>query len=161
MIKIVCVGKMKDKALGSLASEYTKRISPFSKVEVLEVKDESNIHAEREAESERIKDIEAERVLAKLRSTDLVVLLDLHGRMWNSEDFARRLGDWQQKSGQRGGDLVFVIAGSLGPGASLTARADERWKLSDLTFTHLLTRVLILEQIYRGFMILNGRTYHK
>ena len=146
MIKIVCVGKMKDKALVSLASEYTKRISPFSRVEILEVKDESNIHAEREAESERIKDIEAERVLAKLR---------------NSEDFARRLGDWQQKSGQRGGDLVFVIAGSLGPGASLTARADERWKLSDLTFTHLLTRVLILEQIYRGFMILNGRTYHK
>ena len=109
MIKIVCVGKMKDKALVSLVSEYTKRISPFSKVEILEVKDESNIHAEREAESERVKDIEAERVLAKLRGTDLVVLLDLHGRMWNSEDFARRLGDWQQKSGQRGGDLVFVI----------------------------------------------------
>ena len=100
MIKIVCVGKMKDKALVSLTSEYTKRISPFSKVEILEVKDESNAHAEREAESERIKDLEAERVLAKLRGTDLVVLLDLHGRMWNSEDFARRLGDWQQKSGQ-------------------------------------------------------------
>ena len=81
--------------------------------------------------------------------------------MWDSEKFARHLGSWQLKAGQKGGDLVFVIAGSLGPGSSLLARSDERWKLSDLTFTHLLTRVLILEQIYRGFMILHGRTYHK
>lgn len=161
MIKIVCIGKMKDKALQSLVSEYTKRISPFSKIEILEVKDEPNTHAEREAEAVRVKDIEAERVLAKLRDSDLVVLLDLRGRMWDSEGFARKLAGWQQTAGQRSGDLVFVIAGSLGPGTALAARADERWKLSDLTFTHLLTRVLILEQIYRGFMILHGRTYHK
>ena len=161
MIKIICIGKMKDKALQSLSSEYTKRISPFSKIEVVEVKDESNTHADREAEAVRIKDVEAGRVLARLRDCDLVVLLDLRGRMWDSESFARRLGSWQQEAGQRSGDLVFVIAGSLGPGAALTARADERWKLSDLTFTHLLTRVLILEQIYRGFMIGAGRSYHK
>ena len=125
------------------------------------VKDESNAHAEREAEASRIKDSEAERALGRLRDPDLVVLLDLDGRMWDSEGFACRLKDWQQLAGQKGGDLVFVIAGSLGPGTALKKRADLRWKLSDLTFTHLMTRVLILEQIYRGFMILNGRTYHK
>ena len=152
---------MKDKALQSLASEYVRRISPFSKVGVLEVKDEPNAHAERNAEAVRIKDTEAERALAKLRPADVVVLLDLGGRMWDSETFARQLESWQQASSQKGGDLVFVIAGSLGPGAALTARADYRWKLSDLTFTHLLTRVLVLEQIYRAFMILHGRTYHK
>ena len=81
--------------------------------------------------------------------------------MWDSEKFAQKLGSWQLKAGQKGGDLVFVIAGSLGPGKALLERSDVRWKLSDLTFTHLITRVLILEQIYRGFMILNGRTYHK
>ena len=161
MIKLICIGKMKDKALQALAAEYCKRISPFSKIEILEVRDEPDTHSEREAEAVRIKDSEAERVLAKLRPTDLVILLDLHGRMWDSEGFAKQLSSWQQKAGQKGGDLVFVIAGSLGPGAALTARADIRWKLSDLTFTHLLTRVLILEQIYRGFMILHGRTYHK
>ena len=161
MIKILCVGKMKDKALQSLVSEYSKRISAFSKIEVLEVKDEPNAHAEREAESVRIRDCEAGRVLAKLRDPDLVVLLDLGGQMWDSEQFARQLGSWQLKAGQKGGDLVFVIAGSLGPGRALVSRADVRWKLSDLTFTHLLTRVLILEQIYRGFTILQGRTYHK
>ena len=161
MIRLLCVGKMKDKALQSLASEYVKRISAFAKVEVLEVKDEPNDHAEREAEVMRIKDGEAERVLAKLRAQDLVILLDLGGKMWDSEAFSRHLNSWQQRAGQKGGDLVFVIAGSLGPGKALLDRSDVRWKLSDLTFTHLLTRVLILEQIYRGFMILHGRTYHK
>ena len=161
MIRLICVGKMKDKALQSLVSEYVKRISAFSKVDVLEVKDEPNAHAERDAETVRIKDNEAERVLSKLRDQDLVILLDRGGKMWDSEKFAQQLGSWQLKAGQKGGDLVFVIAGSLGPGKALLERSDVRWKLSDLTFTHLITRVLILEQIYRGFMILNGRTYHK
>lgn len=161
MIRLLCVGKMKDKALQSLVSEYVKRISTFSRIEVLEVKDEPNAHAERDAEVIRIKDSEADRVLAKLRDQDLVILLDLGGKMWDSEHFAQQLGSWQLQAGQKGGDLVFVIAGSLGPGAALLKRSNIRWKLSDLTFTHLLTRVLILEQIYRGFMILHGRTYHK
>lgn len=161
MIKILCIGKMKDKALQALSSEYCKRISSFARIEVIEVKDESNAHADRESEAVRIKDIEAERVLGRLRDSDLVILLDLDGSMWDSEGFARRLEDWQQKAGKKGGDLVFVIAGSLGPGADLKKRSDLRWKLSDLTFTHLMTRVLILEQIYRGFTILHGRTYHK
>lgn len=161
MIKVLCVGKMKEKALQSMAAEYVKRISPFAKVEILEVKDEPNARVEREAESARVKDTEAQRILGKLRPSDHVVLLDLGGHMWDSEGFARRLDSWQQAAGLKGGDLVFVIAGSLGPGAELVRRADIRWKLSDLTFTHLLTRVLILEQIYRAFMILHGRTYHK
>lgn len=161
MIRLLCIGKMKERALQDLAAEYVKRISPFSRMEVIEVKDEPNAHADREAEADRVKDIEAARALSKLRAQDLVVLLDLHGRMWDSEGFARELAAWQQKAGQKGGDLVFVIAGSLGPGKELVARSDIRWKLSDLTFTHLLTRVLVLEQIYRGFTILHGRTYHK
>ena len=161
IIRLTCIGKMKDKALQSLSSEYIKRISPFAKTEILEVKDEPNIHTDREAEVVRAKDLEADRVLAKLRPQDLVVLLDLGGKMWDSEAFSRHLNSWQQRAGQKGGDLVFVIAGSLGPGKALLDRSDVRWKLSDLTFTHLLTRVLILEQIYRGFMILHGRTYHK
>ena len=161
MIRILCIGKMKDRSLQSLSSEYVRRISAFSRIEIIEVKDEPNAHSEREAEAVRIKDCEAERALGRLRDSDLVILLDLDGHMWDSEGFAGRLKDWQQLAGQKGGDLVFVIAGSLGPGTSLKKRADLRWKLSDLTFTHLITRVLILEQIYRGFMILHGRTYHK
>ena len=112
MIRLLCVGKMKDKALQSLVSEYAKRISAFTKIEVLEVKDEPNTHAERDAEAVRIKDSEAERVLAKLRDQDLVVLLDLGGKMWDSEQFAKQLGSWQTKAGQKGGDRAPRCSGA-------------------------------------------------
>ncbi len=156
-ITVLCIGHMKDKALASLQSEYLKRLSAFCTPEVIEVKDEANTHADRPGEAEQIKDKEASHALEKIKPTDYCILLDLHGKEWNSEDFAERLADWQQRSSH----LVFVIAGSLGPGKALLDRADVRWKLSDLTFTHLMTRVLVLEQIYRGYMIGAGRAYHK
>ncbi len=156
-ITILCIGHMKDKALASLQNEYVKRLSAFCKAEVIEVKDEANTHADRPGEAELIKEKEAAHALEKIRPSDLCILLDLHGKEWTSEDFAEQLAGWQLRSS----NLVFVIAGSLGPGKALLERADQRWKLSDLTFTHLMTRVLVLEQIYRGFMIGAGRAYHK
>lgn len=156
-ITILCIGHMKDRSLLALQQEYCKRLQAFCQPEIIEVRDEPGVHEEREAEVRRIKDIEATRALEKIRPADFCVLLDLHGKSWTSEQFAASLSGWQQQSSR----LVFVIAGSLGPGESLIDRADIRWKLSDLTFTHLFTRVLVLEQIYRGFMIENGRTYHK
>lgn len=157
MITIIAIGKNKDKALQSLEREYAKRLQSFSKVEILEVKDEPNDHVEREGQVNLIKLKEAERVLSKIKPDDFVVLLDLHGKMWTSEQFAKNLNDWQM----RHSNIVFVIAGSLGPDISLVNRADIRWKLSDLTFTHLMTRTLILEQIYRAFTIIHNRSYHK
>ena len=157
MIRILCIGKMKDNALHSLEEEYTKRLRAFTKVEIIEVRDESNERIERDKEAALAKDKEGERALSLIKDNDFVVLLDLHGSHWDSETFARKLGEWQLASS----NLAFVIAGSLGPSPALVARADVRWKLSDLTFTHLITRVLVLEQIYRAFMILNGRKYHK
>ena len=157
MITVLCIGKMKDKALLSLQEEYCKRLQAFTKVQVIEVKDEANTHAEREAEALLIKEKEGERALAKIRDKDFVVLLDLHGRQWDSEMFAEQLDKWSTSNAS----LVFVIAGSLGPSAALAARANARWQLSALTFTHLMTRVLVLEQIYRAFMISSGRNYHK
>lgn len=156
MIRILAIGRNKDKSLKQLEAEYVKRIGAFDKVVIEEFKDEPNDKVEREAEARKVKDAEAQRVLAKIKSTDTVVLLDLHGRMPDSLQFAKDLRKWHD-----GGSLVFVIAGSLGPGDALVKRANFRLKLSDLTFTHLMTRVLLLEQIYRGFMIDAGRTYHK
>ncbi|WP_294729908.1 23S rRNA (pseudouridine(1915)-N(3))-methyltransferase RlmH [uncultured Faecalibaculum sp.] len=156
MIRLICVGKNRDKALKSLEDEYVKRISAFDRVQVEEVKDEPNLHTDREAEERRVRDAEAARVLDRLKADDFVVLLDLHGTMPDSPGFAWKLIQWRQA-----GHLVFVIAGSLGPGEALVRRAGYRLKLSDLTFTHMMTRVLLLEQIYRGFMIDAGRSYHK
>lgn len=157
MITLFCVGKNKEKALCQLENEYVKRIQPFSKLQVMEVKDESNVHMERDKEAELIKEKEGKRVLEKIRPQDFVILLDLHGKMPDSISFSNQLESWFMKSS----DLVFVIAGSLGPSNDLVKRANVRWKLSDLTFTHLMTRILVLEQIYRAFMIQNGRSYHK
>lgn len=157
MITLLCIGKNKEKALCQLENEYVKRIQPFSKLQVIEVKDESNVHMERDKEAELIKEKEGKRVLEKIRPQDFVILLDLHGKMPDSISFSNQLESWFMKSS----DLVFVIAGSLGPSSDLVKRADYGWKLSDLTFTHLMTRILVLEQIYRAFMIQNGRSYHK
>lgn len=157
MIEILAIGKNKDKSLQALEKEYLKRLSAFTKVKVIECKDEANQHTDRENEVKSIKDKEGKRVLEKIKEQDFVVLLDLHGSEMNSETFAKKLDTWQTTQSK----IIFVIAGSLGPSEELVNRANVRWKLSDLTFTHLMTRVLILEQIYRGFMIINGRNYHK
>lgn len=157
MISLLCVGKNKEKALRLLEDEYVKRLSSFTKIEVIEVKDEPNRHTDRLQEVDKIKEQEAKRVLAKIQERDWVVLLDLHGKMMDSVAFSRRLETWSQKASH----LVFVIAGSLGPHESLVQRADFKLKLGDMTFTHLMTRILILEQIYRAYMIQNGRSYHK
>ncbi len=155
MIRILAIGKNKDKSLKALENEYLKRLGAFTKVECIELKDEANNHTDRASEMEKIKEKEGKRVLEKIGDQDFVVLLDLHGKMMDSMGFAQKIDTWQQSR------LVFVIAGSLGPSPALVQRANYRWKISDLTFTHLMTRVIILEQIYRGFMILNGRNYHK
>ncbi len=157
MIKLFCIGKNKDKSLRALEAEYLKRLSAFDRVEVIEFKDEPDVHSERKAEADRIKQLEGDRVLAKIKSEDFVVLLDLHGEDISSEQFAKTRAQWTQS----GRPLVFMIAGSLGPSPELVARANWRWKLSSLTFTHLMCRVLVLEQIYRSFMIEKGRNYHK
>lgn len=157
MIKLIAIGKNKDKALQSLEKEYIKRLGAFCKFSELEVKDEANEHVSRENEVLLVKEKEGNRVLEKIAEQDFVILLDLHGQMLDSETFAKKLDAWQMQHS----NLVFVIAGSLGPSKKLVQRANYRWKLSDLTFTHLMTRVLMLEQIYRGFMINNGRSYHK
>lgn len=157
MIKVIAIGKNKDKALRSLEDEYKKRTSAFSKIEVIEVKDESNERAESEKEVEKIKEKEGERALEKIKDSDYVILLDLHGTMESSESFAKQIDRLQSSSKP----ITFVIAGSLGPSKKLVDRANYRLKISDMTFTHLMTRALLLEQIYRAFSILNNRSYHK
>lgn len=157
MITIAAIGKLKDRSLQSLQDEYLKRLHAFTKVEIREFKDEPDRLSMRENEARLIKEKEGRRVLDALRPDDFVILLDLSGKEWDSPSFAENLRNWQIQHSR----LVFIIAGSLGPSPALTARADVRWKLSDLTFTHQMTRILILEQIYRGFMISAGRTYHK
>lgn len=156
MIRLLCIGKIREKGLQDLQKEYLKRLSAFDRIEITEVRDEPE-RSSSQKDLERIKDTEAQRVLKQIRPDDFVVLLDLHGTMCDSIRFSEKRVRWMDE----GKHLVFVIAGSLGPGRELSERADWYWKLSDLTFPHQLCRILVLEQIYRSFMIETNRRYHK
>lgn len=152
MIKLISIGKIKDKHLKALIDDYALKISRYHKLEMIEVKDESITSDEK-----KVLDIEASRVLEKIGNDEYVILLDLHGKMMDSVAFANKIDQLFVHYSK----ITFVIGGSLGLGNELLNRANERLKLSEMTFLHQMTRLILLEQIYRGFKILNNETYHK
>ncbi len=158
MIKIIGIGKIKEKALKSLIDEYLKRLRAYTKIEVIEVNDEPALDKFSDAQNKQVLQIEGERVLKHIKEKEYVVVLDLHGKMMDSEAFAQQITSIQT---YHSSDITFVIGGSLGISEELVARSNLRWKLSDLTFTHQFVRVLILEQIYRAYKINHNETYHK
>ena len=152
MLKLICVGRVKDASLKALIDDYQKRIQKYHKLEVIEVKDEPIRENEKE-----VLDIEASRIMSKIDKDDYVILLDLHGESLDSVSFANKI----DKLFVSYSKITFVIGGSLGLGEEVRKRANYRLKLSDMTFLHQMTRLIILEQIYRCFKILNHETYHK
>lgn len=152
MIKVLCVGKIKDKNLSTLIDDYKKRINKYHKLEIIEVKDEPiNDNAK------EVLDVEGKRILSKINNDEYVILLDLHGKSIDSISLANKI----DKLFINNSKITFVIGGSLGLSDELRNRANEAIKLSDLTFLHQMTRLILLEQIYRSFKILNHETYHK
>ncbi len=158
MIKIVAIGKIKDKALKMQIDEYTKRLSGYTKLEIVEVNDEATSDKYSLADVERVLAVEGSRVLGKIKDKEYVILLDLHGAMISSEAFAKKM---DQIPTYGNSDITFVIGGSLGVSKQLITRSQYRWKISDLTFTHQMVRVIVLEQIYRAYKINKNETYHK
>lgn len=152
MIKLVCIGKIKDTNLKALIDDYTKKINRYHKIEVIEVKDEPIKDNEK-----YVLDTEASRALSKIEDDEYVILLELHGKTLDSVEFANKL----DKLFISYSKITFVIGGSLGLGQELLDRANYRLKLSDMTFLHQMTRLILVEQIYRSFKILNHETYHK
>lgn len=152
MIKIIAIGKVKDKHLAALIDDYKTKISYYHKIEVVEVKDEPIKDDEREVLNK-----EAYRVLEKIDDNEYVILLDLHGKTIDSVSLSNKI----DKLFITNSRITFVIGGSLGLGDELRKRANEAIRLSDLTFLHQMTRLILLEQIYRSFKILNHETYHK
>lgn len=156
MIKLLVVGKINGTALNDLINDYLKRIQPYHKISIVEVADEAT--AEDPAQQKTAMNKEGERILAKLKPEDKVVLLDLSGDEMDSLAFAKSLDEQFTYSSSI---LVFVIGGSMGVSDAIRARADRRWKLSSVTFPHQIVRLLVLEQIFRAFKINQHQTYHK
>lgn len=157
-ITIICVGKIKEKFYRDALEEYAKRLSRYCKFEVMEVTDEMTPDNAGEALEEQIKEREAKRILSKIKEDALVCTLEIAGNRLSSVAFA----DWLEKAAVGGkSNLVFVIGGSLGLHSTVTKRSDFALSFSDMTFPHQLMRVILSEQIYRAFRIINGEPYHK
>ena len=156
---VVCVGRMKEKALRALADEYLKRLGRYGKYEEIEVPDLPEPAGNpSEALEEQVKTREGEALLAKIRPGDRVIALTIEGRQRSSEELASHLAELRTGGVSR---TVFVIGGSLGLGKNVLARADEEMSMSRMTFPHRLARVMLLEQLYRAEKIISGERYHK
>lgn len=156
-IKIYCIGKIKEQYLKDGINEYLKRISAYSNVEIVEVIDSKIRDNPNASDIEKAKNEEGERVL-KLIKNDYLIGLDLNKKEPTSEEFASFL---QCNLVEGGSNVSFVIGGSYGLSDALKNRCNTSISLSKLTFLHQMTRLILLEQIYRAFKILNNETYHK
>ena len=152
-LTIVCAGKIKEKWLTEGIAEYTKRLSKYCSVDIQEVADAPDT-----LPVEQALDQEGKRMLSKVRPNAYLIVLDLHGREMTSEEWAEHVKAGFDKGGA---ELVLLIGGSHGLSKEILDRANERLCLSPMTFTHQMTRLIILEQIYRAFKINNGEKYHK
>lgn len=157
-ITIVCVGRIKEKFYRDAIAEYEKRLSKYCKFEIIEVADEKTPDGASPQTEEQIKAKEGQRILEKLKDDAYVCSLEIAGKKMSSTDMA----DWIKKLTVGGNShIAFVIGGSLGLHESVCKRADSNLSFSDMTFPHQLMRVILTEQIYRSFRIINNEPYHK
>ena len=158
-IRILSVGKIKEKYLTSGIQEYAKRLSRYCKLTFCQVTDEKTPDKASDALNEQIKNTEGERLMKYIREQDYVIALALDGKMLDSVELSEKLGQLgvQGKSTRNN----FVIGGSLGLSDQILKRADFKLCFSRMTFPHQLMQMILLEQIYRGYRILNNEPYHK
>ena len=157
-ITVVAVGKIKERFFEDAIREYEKRLGRYCRLEIVQVADERTPDGAGDALERQIKEREGERILAQIRDGAYVIALAIEGKMLDSEELAEKLG---QLAVSGVSHLVFVIGGSLGLSKAVLARADYRLSFSKMTFPLQLMRVILLEQVYRGFRILNHQPYHK
>lgn len=157
-ITVVSVGKIKEKYWNMAIDEYAKRLSRYCKLEFIEVADEKTPEEASVALEMQIKDKEGEKILSKLPENAYVIALAIEGKMLDSVELSEKIADITVKGGSH---IAFVIGGSLGLSKAVLSKADFLLSFSKMTFPHQMMRVVLLEQIYRSFRILNHEPYHK
>lgn len=157
-IKVVTVGKLKEKYLKDGLAEYSKRISRFAKLEMIELADEKTPDRASESENQKILEIEGQRILSKVGDRDFVIALAIEGKTFSSEEFSKQL---EEASIKGFSTLTFIIGGSLGLAQGVKKRANLSVSFGRLTLPHQLIRLVLVEQIYRAFTIQQGSPYHK
>lgn len=157
-ITIITVGKLKEKYLKQGIAEYTKRLSSYAKIDIIEVPDEKAPENLSEADMQQIKQKEGERILTKVHPDFHVIALAIEGRLLTSEQLADNLDKLATYGKSK---ICFIIGGSLGLSEQVMKRANETLSFSKMTFPHQLMRLILVEQVYRAFRIVRGEPYHK
>ncbi len=156
-IRIICLGKVKEKSLIDLIDEYKKRISKYSNIEIVELADEPIPNNPSEKEVLEVKKKEAEKIKSKIGASDYVICLDQYGKQLDSEEFADKI---QSITVNGYSTIDFVIGGTAGLDQELVSKANFKMSFSKLTFPHQLIRLFLAEQIFRAFKIQNNEKYH-
>lgn len=157
-ITLLTVGKIKEKYLKDAIAEYSKRLSKYCKLEIIEVADEKTPDNASKVVENVIRDKEGERLLKYVKDDAFVITLEIKGKMMTSEELAEKI----DTLGIRGvSHIMFIIGGSIGLGEDVIKRSDFALSFSKMTFPHQLMRVILLEQIYRSYRIISGEPYHK
>ncbi len=154
-IKIIALGRIKEKFLKEGIDEFLKRLTPYSAVEVIEL---SPVEIKDEHLIERALDEEGEKILSYIKPQSYVITMEIKGKELSSEEFAEKIVELTN-DGQ--GEIVFVIGSSCGISKNVSARANLKMSMSKMTFLHQFARLILIEQIYRAFKIIKGETYHK
>ena len=157
-IRIYAIGKIKEKYLKDGTDEYLSRLKAYCQIEIVEVNDEPIADNPHQSDIEKAKNTECQRVLKLLKPNEYLIGLDLNKQEYTSKEFASFIN---KKMVECGSNISFVIGGSYGLSDELKKRCNTSISLSKLTFLHQMTRLILLEQIYRAFKILNNETYHK
>lgn len=154
-IKIIALGKIKEKFLKEGIDEFLKRLTPYAAVEIIEL---SPIEIKDENLTQRALDEEGEKILSLIKPQSYVITMEINGKQFSSEEFATKI-DGLTNEGQN--EIIFVIGSSCGISKNVSVRANLKMSMSKMTFLHQFARLLLVEQIYRAFKIIKGETYHK
>lgn len=157
-ITVITVGKIKEKYLKDAIAEYSKRLSKYCKLEIVEVADEKTPDNASDIVEDAIRSKEAERIIKYVKDDAFVITLEINGKQLSSEELAEKI----DKLGVQGtSHIIFIIGGSIGLGQEVLQKSNFSLSFSKMTFPHQLMRVVLLEQIYRSYRIINGEPYHK
>lgn len=154
-IKIIALGKIKEKFLKEGIDEFLKRLTPYASVEIIEL---SPIEIKDEHLTERVLDEEGDKILSHIKPQSFVITMEILGKQFSSEEFAKKIYSLTNE-GQS--EIVFVIGSSCGLSKKVSAHSNLKMSMSKMTFLHQFARLLLVEQIYRAFKIIKGETYHK
>ena len=157
-IRVIAVGKIKEKYIREGINEYLKRLSRYCSVEIIEVEDEKTQENLTNREIDIIKDKEGKRILSKISPNSHIISLVIEGKQMSSEELANKIEDLMIEGVN---NLTFIIGGSLGLSREVIEKSNLKLSFSKMTFPHQLMRIVLLEQIYRSFRIIRGEPYHK